>query len=118
MQQIVPVQKYQIRAARQLHPPVARLGHAAVFLMENPDPAVLPADLPADLPGVILRSVVHYNRLEMRIGLLEQRLHTVPQIRPAVVRRNNDRDQIIHFFHSPRNINSYHEYEYSSGQTG
>ena len=105
MDKIVSVDEQEVFTLGLINTKIARGGHAAVFLMENPNAIIGRSQLFAKLGGAIGRTVVNEDNLEVRHCLRLNRLHATGHMPPSVVHRNNH-THCWHIFHSylrPRN---------------
>ena len=120
LQIIVAVHKHIVPAGRRRHACRARRRRSAVLLVDDPHPRIRLPEFIADRAALVRGRIIHKNHLDPPVSLLQNTVHTLPQIRLFVVDRHNYADQRICPLHllSPFRKNLRHPYShtYSHGR--
>ena len=93
--EVIAVDKADVRAPGNRNAGVARGGHTPVFLVDYGDTRILFRPAVADFRAFVRGAIVNQNDLQIPMGLIDDAFNASVQILFNTVDRNNYRDQTI-----------------------
>ena len=98
MIRIVRIQKSDCTAVHHIQSRISRCAETSVLLMNDSNPLIFPCITVANIPRTICGSVVDKDNLQVYIGLIDNAVQSLDEIRGNIVNRhyNTDQSMILH----------------------